>query len=196
MRKMPRQPRALATMDAIVEAAAHILVERGWRGLSTNAVAERAGVSIGSLYQYFPNKISLIEFIRQQHFTEVLSVLQNASNPEQSRTRRLAALIDGMIEVHKKTPAVYRVLFEECPRSRDANLVHRKFEAQWRAGYEAVLAINSTRSHNDIPMSAMLFAGAMAGAIHEAARRNMVQSSEVRNELMRLVDTYLSVESQ
>ena len=55
-RKAPRQARSLATVSAIVEAAARILEERGHEGFSTNAVAERAGVSVGSLYQYFPRK--------------------------------------------------------------------------------------------------------------------------------------------
>ena len=56
MRKEPRQERARATVEAILEAAARILDRQGWKGFTTNAVAEVAGVSIGSLYQYFPNK--------------------------------------------------------------------------------------------------------------------------------------------
>lgn len=67
-RKTPRQARARATQDAILEAAAHIIGRGGLAAFNTNAVAERAGVSIGSLYQYFPNKdalmVALIE--RQQ----------------------------------------------------------------------------------------------------------------------------------
>ncbi len=59
-RKVPKQARSLATVSAIVEAAARILEEEGHAGFSTNAVAERAGVSVGSLYQYFPSKAALI----------------------------------------------------------------------------------------------------------------------------------------
>ncbi len=59
-RKKAKQARARETVDAILEATAHILRERGPAKLSTNAVAKRAGVSIGSLYQYFPNKESLV----------------------------------------------------------------------------------------------------------------------------------------
>jgi AcrR family transcriptional regulator len=59
-RKAPRQARAQATRDAILEAAAQILSARGLEGYNTNAVAARAGVSIGSLYQYFPNKDALM----------------------------------------------------------------------------------------------------------------------------------------
>lgn len=59
-RKSPAQARSRATCEAIVEAAARIVAERGLAGFNTNAVAERAGVSIGSLYQYFPNKDALM----------------------------------------------------------------------------------------------------------------------------------------
>lgn len=57
---MPRQSRAVATRAAILEAAAHIIAGGGLAAFNTNAVAERAGVSIGSLYQYFPNKDALM----------------------------------------------------------------------------------------------------------------------------------------
>lgn len=59
-RKKPRQARAEATVAAIVEAAAHILAAEGLAGLNTNAVAKRAGVSIGSLYQYYPTKEAIL----------------------------------------------------------------------------------------------------------------------------------------
>ena len=55
-RKAPKQARARAAVTAVVEAAAHILERDGFAGFSTNAVAERAGVSIGSLYQYSPTR--------------------------------------------------------------------------------------------------------------------------------------------
>ena len=55
-RKSPVQARSAATVDAILEAAARILESEGFEGYTTNAIAKRAGVSIGSLYQYFPNK--------------------------------------------------------------------------------------------------------------------------------------------
>src|SRR5580658_582762 len=116
MRKRPQQARSRATIDAILDAAAHILGERGWAGLTTNAVAEAAGVSIGSLYQYFPNKLALIEAVRRRHFEEVLAVLRAASDGGTPRKRRIAALVDGMIAVHSRYPAAHRVLLEESPR--------------------------------------------------------------------------------
>ncbi|WP_252060423.1 TetR/AcrR family transcriptional regulator [Acinetobacter sp. AHP123] len=67
LRKRPRQARSTATFEAILEAAARILESLGFAGFNTNAVAELAGVSIGSLYQYFPSKDALIvELIRRE----------------------------------------------------------------------------------------------------------------------------------
>ena len=66
-RKRPRQPRSAETVAAIVEAAAQVLEASGFEGFNTNAVARRAGVSIGSLYQYFPKKEALtIALIRRE----------------------------------------------------------------------------------------------------------------------------------
>jgi AcrR family transcriptional regulator len=58
-RKTPSQPRAAETVAAIIEAAAQMLETKGFEGFNTNAIAQRAGVSIGSLYQYFPGKDAL-----------------------------------------------------------------------------------------------------------------------------------------
>lgn len=66
-RKRPQQLRSQATVDAILDAAAHLFCESGFAATTTNTVAERAGVSIGSLYQYFPNKIALLEALRERH---------------------------------------------------------------------------------------------------------------------------------
>jgi AcrR family transcriptional regulator len=62
-KKWPIQERARVTMDAMLTAAAHILEARGLAAVNTNIIAERAGVSIGSLYQYFPNKTALLTLV-------------------------------------------------------------------------------------------------------------------------------------
>jgi AcrR family transcriptional regulator len=66
-RKRPQQRRSQATVDAILDAAAELFSGAGFAPASTNAIAGRAGVSIGSLYQYFPNKLALLEAVRERH---------------------------------------------------------------------------------------------------------------------------------
>jgi AcrR family transcriptional regulator len=85
-RKSPRQARAVATQDAIIVAAAHIIAKGGLSAFNTNAVAERAGVSIGSLYQYFPNKdalmVALIEHSQRQQLARVKAAAAMVGNAD------------------------------------------------------------------------------------------------------------------
>lgn len=71
-RKQPTQARAKATYDALVDACAWLLPRRGWAGTSTNHVAERAGVNIGSLYEYFPGKDALVAEVAERLVERVL----------------------------------------------------------------------------------------------------------------------------
>lgn len=192
MRKEPRQARSRATTDAILDAAAHILGERGWAGLTTNTVADVAGVSIGSLYQYFPNKLALIEAVRQRHFDDVLAVLRVAADDRVARVRRIAALVDGLIAVHSRHPAAHRVLLEESPRGEDSRGAHDFFETACRKGYEALFKANSRRA-TDVRIGAQVLAGAIAGAVHEAARHGTLGSPALRAELINLVESFLSI---
>jgi AcrR family transcriptional regulator len=192
MRKAPQQARSRFTIDAILDAAAHILGERGWAGLTTNRVAEAAGASIGSLYQYFPNKMALIEAVRRRHFEEVLAVLRAAAEDQTPRKRRIAALVDGMIAVHSRYPAAHRVLLEEVPRHEDTRDVHDLFEAECRNGYEALFQVNSSGSADRVSIAAQVLAGAVAGAVHEAARRGTLASPAFRQEFVILVESFLS----
>jgi AcrR family transcriptional regulator len=191
MRKRPQQARSRATIDAILDAAAHILGDRGWTGLTTNATAELAGVSIGSLYQYFPNKLALVEAVRRRHFDEVLAVLRAATDDKIVRRRRIEALVDGMIAVHSHYPAAHRVLLEESPRGEDTRVIHDRFDVECRSAYETLVKANSHGADN-VTIASQVFAGAVAGAVHEAARQGTLGSPTLRAEMIHLVRSYLS----
>ena len=77
-RKKPRQDRSRATVDAILEATARVLVEVGYERASTNRIARVAGVSIGSLYQYFPGKEALVAALVERHVDRVTTLLDQA----------------------------------------------------------------------------------------------------------------------
>ena len=77
-RRAPRQERARVTVQAIKEAAGQLLVERGYARVSTNLIARRAGVSVGSLYQYFPGKEAIFAALVQDHREEMLRRSQQA----------------------------------------------------------------------------------------------------------------------
>jgi AcrR family transcriptional regulator len=192
MRKQPQQARSRATIAAILQAAAHILGERGWEGLTTNEVAEVAGVSIGSLYQYFPHKLALVEAVRQRHFDDVLAVLRAAADRELPRAQRIEALVDGMIGVHSRYPSAHRVLLEETPRSREAGHLHDRFAARLHQRYEAIVRVNAgSVSAARLRLAARVLAAAVAGVVHDAASQGTLQSERLRLELLKLVDSYL-----
>lgn len=128
-RKLPRQARSLETVGVIVEAAARILEERGFDGFSTNAVAERAGVSIGSLYQYFPRKEALIGALIIRETSRLIADAE-AAGAEPTGTAALSALILAAVAHQLRRPILARLLdFEEArlPFDPDTQQVAERF---------------------------------------------------------------------
>ncbi|AOJ66343.1 TetR family transcriptional regulator [Burkholderia ubonensis] len=113
-RKSPRQQRSAATVDAIVEAAARILERDGFDGYTTNAIAAHAGVSIGSLYQYFPNRDALTAALAERESAALLDdVARAASLP--SCDAILHALVRAAVAHQLRRPALARLIdFEEA----------------------------------------------------------------------------------
>ena len=117
-RKRPRQARSRDTVEAILAATARVLVKVGYDGLTTNGVAEAAGVSIGSLYQYFPNKEALVAALIEHH----VEAMNAAVLSELTRVARLPmveavrAVIELTIGAHAVEPELHRVLTEQVPR--------------------------------------------------------------------------------
>ncbi|WP_026259119.1 TetR/AcrR family transcriptional regulator [Uliginosibacterium gangwonense] len=119
-RKTPVQARSRATVDAIIQAATYILTEVGWEGLTTNAVAERAGVNIGSLYQFFPNKEAVIAELQRRHAVATRTELHKTLGllPKQPSLREALTVISEMLIVeHRVAPAVHKAITEELPRT-------------------------------------------------------------------------------
>ena len=117
-RKLPRQSRSQATVEAILTAAERVLVRTGYDGASTNRIAEAAGVSIGSLYQYFPSKEAIVVALHERHcdaiwslFEAKLAEIAGAPLPQAVRT-----MIDLMVDAHGLNPKLHEVLEEEVPK--------------------------------------------------------------------------------
>jgi AcrR family transcriptional regulator len=192
MRKEPRQERARVTVEAILEAAARILDRQGWKGFTTNAVAEVAGVSIGSLYQYFPNKLALVEAILRRHFDDVLSALRIPDVPA-SRMECIEGLVSGMITAHSIHPSLHRVLLEDVPRGQISQSIHQNFEREYWSLYTKLIAPNERPGASQrTVVRAQVLSAAISGAIHDAARKGTLSSPAFLQELVRLVDAYLS----
>jgi len=117
-RKKPLQSRSKATVDAVLSAAAHILEERGLTGFNTNAVAERAGVSIGSLYQYFPSKDAILVSLMEHSLTTFSLDLSEAIDgaPGDSLAEDLRFMLQMGLMSHMRRPNLMRLLDGEFQR--------------------------------------------------------------------------------
>src|SRR5215469_18201290 len=168
-RKSPSQERAKFTVDAILEAGAYILVKDGWEGFTTNRVAERAGVNIASLYQYFPNKESIAVELQRRHiargqdaFPDMIGKLR--SQPDLRSVLKL--LIDGAIAEHRVNPKLHKVFAEELPRA--SRRVHGDKDEQLTARLAKILEPYPMQVP-DLDIALFLIRVASHAAIHEAA---------------------------
>lgn len=117
-RKSASQVRSHLTVDALVEATARILMKEGYDKASTNKIAAVAGVSIGSLYQYFPSKEALVAAVIERHTHELAQVVRDALIKVATRPIEAAAheLVSLAIDAHRVNPELHRVLAEQIPR--------------------------------------------------------------------------------
>ncbi|MEO8801130.1 MAG: TetR/AcrR family transcriptional regulator [Polyangiaceae bacterium] len=118
-RKSPNQDRAKATVEAILTATAQVLVKDGYDRASTNKIAEAAGVSIGSLYQYFPSKEALVATLLERHMQDMANVFEDTFGrlgdaPLDVATREL---VKAMITAHAIDPKLHRIFAEQMPRT-------------------------------------------------------------------------------
>ncbi|MEC6408674.1 TetR/AcrR family transcriptional regulator [Achromobacter xylosoxidans] len=134
-RKSPRQQRSQQTVDTILQATARVLAEYGYAGTNTNLIAETAGVSVGSLYQYFPNKNALIAALHDRHDKQMLALIDEVldGNPAATLRERVAAIVAASLRAHLLEPALHRVLEREFPlfdqprdHSRADQDIHRR----------------------------------------------------------------------
>ncbi|MDR5752624.1 MULTISPECIES: TetR/AcrR family transcriptional regulator [unclassified Caballeronia] len=117
LRKQPKQARSEYLVETILEAAGRVLGERGYAATTTNLVAARAGVSVGSLYQYFPNKDSLVAALHERHARQMDVAIDRAllATERQSLPPRIAAVVRAMLLAHQDSPQLHRVLEQEFP---------------------------------------------------------------------------------
>ena len=140
-RKRASQERSRATVDALVEATARILVRDGFDRASTNRIAEEAGVSVGSLYQYYPSKEALVAAVIGRHNRDLMQVArralaQIATQPIEIGVRTLVA---AAIEAHRVDPKLHRVLAEQTPRTgalEDVEAFSQEYYGLFRAYLE------------------------------------------------------------
>jgi len=120
-RRRPTQKRAQETVNAILDAVIRLLKRRDADAITTNSIAEAAGVSIGSVYQYFANKRAIFIALHDRHIEHVDRVLQRKieQSAGEPLERLVLHLMDGMIEVHASDPELAALLDSEVPHRVD-----------------------------------------------------------------------------
>lgn len=141
-RKQPRQRRSRETYGRILDQAARIFDERGYTGTTTNGVAEAAGVSIGSLYQYFPNKEAILFALAQRHLAEAAVVVVEAMADADDHAAPevvVRGVIEAVVQLHRVNPNVHQLLFERVPQSPELRRLFDEVETSTVAFVEAGL---------------------------------------------------------
>jgi AcrR family transcriptional regulator len=124
--RTPVQGRSRATREALLKATAQLLGQRGYAPCTTNDIAKRAGVSIGSLYEYFANKDAIVHALVDEHLTAAEQLFSTRASElmKDASTRPLRSVLGAMVETmlsfHADDPKVHRVLSSEATRSRAA----------------------------------------------------------------------------
>jgi AcrR family transcriptional regulator len=119
-RRKPRQVRAELTRGRILAAAAHVFAEHGYAAGTTNRIAERARISIGSLYQYFPNKAAILAELLVQHIDRgTWTGADDLDLSPGTLEATVRALIRDAIDHHRDDPQLLRMMIEEAPVSQE-----------------------------------------------------------------------------
>jgi AcrR family transcriptional regulator len=149
-RKQPVQSRSTATVEALYEASIQVLLELGYRKFTTTRVAERAGVSIGSLYQYFPNREALITAVIARHLDQMLTVIEKRCRDVAGRPldEMVTGMIDAVIAAKWEHIEISRALHEPMAEVRGVECM-RDAEARMAAPVAAILRSCSDASFRD-----------------------------------------------
>jgi len=189
-RKRPRQDRSRFTVEAILEATTDILARGRAETLTTNRIAERAGVNIASLYQYFPGKHAILAELRRRHGAEQRAAVQRAlvERRGDDLESTLRALVATGIAGHAVAPQLQRAFSEELPPLRYDDVAAA--DAPLIAEFRALLRRSRVQ---DVDLAMWMVAAAADAVIHRAVveRPEALADGSIANELVALLAGYL-----
>ncbi|RSN56120.1 TetR family transcriptional regulator [Amycolatopsis sp. WAC 04182] len=193
-RKQPRQVRAELTRQRILTAAAHVFAEHGYAAGTTNRIAERARISIGSLYQYYPNKDAILAELLTRHLdgdraTEKLRRYKKSPEPLETIIREFVRTV---IENHLDDPRLLQVMIEQAPRSGE--LLERVTRLEWEmiGDLRELLHGHPEARVRDKDTAARLVASTVELTVHQLiAAPGSIDVTRLENELVAMITGYL-----
>jgi AcrR family transcriptional regulator len=192
-RKSAVQGRAKETVKSIVQAAAHILEKTGLDKINTNQIAKKAGVSIGSLYQYFPTKESiffkLIEVKLDQYYREFEEEVFNKDYD--SKEDFLDDTVEKICEIFEKQKKLRLVLFYFIPRGLTPKIQRMENKFQ-KALVIKLQSFDPSIEHHQVNIKAYVVIHAIIGIIHSTLGENRdFNLKELKLEINQLILNYL-----
>ena len=163
-RKKPRQARSQATVAAIFEATIQVLLSDGLQRLTTIRVAERAGASVGTLYQYYPHKQALLVAVLQRHLANVENAITRAaeSSHHTPLATMVSAVIDALVKVKTGRLDESRALYAVTTELNSREVV-RDYEKRCRIALSAMLATATDAKFNSLEEVVFVLTTAMSG---------------------------------
>ena len=197
-RRRPRQARAQATVEAIVKATAQVLVEEGYDRASTNRIAHAAGVSIGSLYQYFPSKEALVSALVGSHQQRMREALEGAlaSYRPPSLPLRARVLVQGMIRAYRVDPRLHHVLCQEVPKVGELANVYGFEQHLAEACRRELFSVDDRLRLQDKDRAVFMLVHAIPSVVRAAIQADPAGQSDERlaSDLTDMIVRYLSSE--
>jgi AcrR family transcriptional regulator len=197
-RKLPKQTRSHDTVEAILQAAAEVFQRHGYAAGTTNRIAERAGVSIGSLYQYFPNKDAILVALVRRHIAEATATvypLVERLGREAGFAEMLPAIVNAMVAMHAAAPQLHRVLFEETKLPATLRAELDGLEERLTELAASALAREHVACRGDPRLRARIVIAAIEGLTHRLVLRPPAGASAeaIAHEITQLATAYLNV---
>jgi AcrR family transcriptional regulator len=193
-RKSPVQARSAASVDAILEATIQVLLSVGKERLTTTRVAARAGVSVGTLYQYFPNKSALMQAVLKRHLEQVAEAVERVCREQEgnSLTQIGPALINAFLDAKMKDPKT-SVAFYAVSSDVDGVKIVQRVRVRTNRAIVGVLASAREPLRKDPQVVASMLQSAMFGVSGRLLESSTPEKElkTMREELIYLVSTYL-----
>lgn len=198
-RKRPVQRRSKATVEQLLIAAAQVFEAHGYAAGTTNRIAQRAGVSVGTLYQYFPSKEAVAVALLERHISETTRKLHEWVGHMVSKRHGLrAALLDyvrGIMAVHEDKPRLQHMLLEETPlpdRLHEVLLGAEREAIEAMAGF---LKLLPEIRRDDLERSGYFVIHTVESLTHRFAAHpdeQMIDPSGFVEELVTMLEAYLT----